>query len=84
MAYYESQGLVEAPHFTFPGHLINKPFLQNKFIYSNRIKGRRLVLEKLPFDICLYKNMYKFKYLAVLASIELLLVLGNAIIDNLF
>ena len=79
MKYYESQGLVEAPPFTFPGYQVNLPLLQNKYIFDEAVTNVRIRSnnEKLPYNICLYKNMYKFKYLAILDFDEIFVPQNN-------
>ena len=68
MEYYESQGLLEAPQYTLPGFQVNHPGLQNMHLYDKSDYQRIITQETLPYNDCLYRNMYKFKYLAILES----------------
>ena len=69
LKYYESQGLVEAPHYTLPGYQVNLPLLQNKYIYDEAAALKKRINEKIPYNDCLYRNMNKYKYLAILEGV---------------
>lgn len=66
--HYEQEGFLDAHHFTLPGHRINVPILQNMYIYDRANYKQKVLDEKLPLNVCLYKYMYKFKYLAILVT----------------
>lgn len=67
--YYREEGLLDSPHFTFPGFAVNLPVLQNQFIFDKDYRPYKLFYEKLPYNLCLYTYMYKIKYLATLVSV---------------
>ena len=59
---------MESPQHTFPGYRVNLPILQNKYIYDRANSDQKLLDEKLPLHVCLYKHMYLFDYIAIFVS----------------
>ena len=63
--------MVDLISWTFPGDKVNLPFLQNKYIYTVEKGSEEQVFEKtnhekVPLNVCLYENMYLFKWIAIL------------------
>ena len=64
LEYYEGQGLVEVTPLTLPGSLPNVPYLQHSFLRANPLS--RKINEIVPYNDCLYKHMYEYKYIVLL------------------
>ena len=62
--YYHDLGFVEKSDITLPGPLPNILNLTHKYLYE-RIQNRESI-EQLIYSDCLYRNMYKYQYIAVL------------------
>ncbi|XP_066959543.1 uncharacterized protein [Macrobrachium rosenbergii] len=69
--YYEKQGLIEVTKLTLPGELPNIAGLTHWFLKSRVVHKRQN--ELIPYNDCLYRNMYKYKYLALLDTDEVIL-----------
>ncbi|XP_037934451.1 uncharacterized protein LOC119668854 [Teleopsis dalmanni] len=73
--YYEETGLVRLSPFTFARgepNLRNMQHEVNKANYLNTILN-----ELLPFNDCLYRTIYKYKFVAVIDVDEVIMPLGN-------
>jgi hypothetical protein len=62
--YYARSGLVESTPLTLPGHQPNMPVLQHLFLKRKMTHKRQN--EVIPYNDCLYRNMYRFRYVALL------------------
>jgi len=68
--YYSSTGFVDISPITLPGRQPNNPLLQTLFL-KNKVMNKRQ-FEILLYNDCLYRNMYRFKYIAVLDTDEVI------------
>ncbi|KAL5277428.1 hypothetical protein ACFFRR_002583 [Megaselia abdita] len=75
LRYYEEQGKVEFRPITLPGAQPNIPSLYHQYFFNNL--GRQLFFEDMLFNDCFYRNMYNFKWLAVIDIDELIMPIKN-------
>ena len=63
LQYYEEQGIVELTHLTLAGSQPNHPSLQNQYYYHQGDQSyfQRLHNEKIGYNDCFYRNMYRWK-----------------------
>ena len=81
--YYSGTGIVEARHFTFPGHLPNFPGLQHLYMEERRRTTQLLQFEIISLNDCLYRNMYRWADTSTIRSISTLLsILGKDPFDS--
>ncbi len=59
LEYYQQQGLVDLTPLTLSGFFPNLPQLQNLFVRRRKTHKRKL--EVVPYNDCLYRNLYKYK-----------------------
>ena len=57
---------------TLPGYQPNYPSLQNKFWFADFKYRHRVNNEKIPYNDCLYSNMYRYEYIAVFDTDEVI------------
>ncbi|XP_063595892.1 uncharacterized protein LOC134772748 isoform X1 [Penaeus indicus] len=69
--YYEEQGRVEVTKLTLPGEQPNIPGLIHMYLKSKVTNKRQN--ELIPYNDCLYKNMYRYKYIALLDTDEVIM-----------
>lgn len=69
--YYESQGKVEVTPITLPGEQPNIPGLIHMYLKSKVTNKRQN--ELIPYNDCLYKNMYRYKYIVLLDTDEIIM-----------
>lgn len=73
--YYAKQGRVEVQKTKLPGGRPNIPGLQHMFL-KDRLTPKRQ-LELIPYNDCLYRNMYKYKYVTLLDIDEVIMPQGE-------
>lgn len=69
--YYQEKGIVEVTPITLPGYQPNIPGLIHMYL-KNKLTNKRQN-ELIPYNDCLYKNMYRYKYIAVLDTDEVIM-----------
>ena len=55
--YYSAQGLVDVTPISLPGYQPNLPILQHMYLQSKLWNKRHN--ELIPYNDCLYRNMYR-------------------------
>lgn len=75
LKYYEEKGKVEVTHLTLPGGQPNAPVFQHEFLKHNMGFKRRN--EILPYNDCLYKNLYSYKYVVLLDTDEIIIPVND-------
>uniref|UniRef100_A0A6P7GVL3 Glycosyltransferase family 92 protein n=1 Tax=Diabrotica virgifera virgifera TaxID=50390 RepID=A0A6P7GVL3_DIAVI len=76
--YYEKMGKIQVTALTLPGGQSNVPFLQH-FYLQKQILRKRLD-EIVPYNDCFYRNMYRYKYIIVIDTDEVIVPMKD---DNL-
>jgi hypothetical protein len=71
--YYERRDMVETTPLTLPGGQPNIPGFMHMYLKSKVTHKRQN--EIIPYNDCLYKNMYRYKYLALLDTDEVIMPL---------
>lgn len=66
--YYESRRIIDVAQITLPGELPNQPQLRHLYIRGKKLDKR--LTELIPYNDCLYRHMYGYKYLAVVDTDE--------------
>lgn len=66
------EGIAEVIHLTLAGFQPNIPKLQNRFWYADYKFRHRINNEKIGYNDCFYQNMYKFDYIAVFDTDEII------------
>ncbi|XP_047999688.1 uncharacterized protein LOC125236803 [Leguminivora glycinivorella] len=64
LAYYRARGLVESTPITLPGRQPNLPGLRHVYM-KKRITMKRQ-MELVPYNDCLYRNMYRYRWITLL------------------
>jgi len=64
LEHYSEEGVVDVTPISLPGHQPNLPFLQHMYLKSKLNNKRQN--EVIPYNDCLYRNMYRYKYIALL------------------
>ncbi|CAL4066825.1 unnamed protein product [Meganyctiphanes norvegica] len=72
--YYQNQGKVEVTPITLPGEQPNIPGLLHMYLKS-KLTNKRLN-ELIPYNDCLYKNIYRYKYIVLLDTDEIIMPKG--------
>lgn len=72
--YYERKGIVQVIPITLPGPQPNMLGFQHLYLL---LTDRQTQNELITYNDCLYKNMYKYKYLAVVDTDEVLMPRGD-------
>ena len=67
---YSSRGEIEVIPISLPDHQPNLPWLQHLFIKSKLIHKRQN--EIVPYNDCLYRNMYRYEYITLLDTDEVI------------
>jgi len=62
--YYVKKGMVHMTPMSLPGHQPNIKVLQHLYLKS-KINNKRQN-ELIPYNDCLYRNIYQYKYIALL------------------
>lgn len=71
LAHYESEGRVHVQKAKLPGGKPNVPGLQHMFLKDNLNLKRKF--ELIPYNDCLYRNMYRYKYITLLDIDEVIM-----------
>ena len=71
LKHYESLGKVELTPLTLPGEQPNIPGLLHMYLKSKVTNKRQN--ELIPYNDCLYKNMYRYNYIALLDTDEVIM-----------
>lgn len=73
--YYSERGIVELIPLTLPGDQPNLPEYQHTYL-KNRLTTKRQN-ELIPYNDCLYRNLYSYQYLALLDIDEIIMPLKH-------
>jgi len=73
--YYVKQGLVDLTPLSLPGYQPNLPGLQHMYLKSKTNNKRQN--ELIPYNDCLYRNMYRYEYIALLDIDEIIMPLKH-------
>ena len=76
LEYYTAKGLVDLTPLSLPGYQPNLSVLQHLFLHKKRSHKRQN--ELIPYNDCLYRNMYKYEYIALLDIDEVILPLRHS------
>ncbi|KAK5640523.1 hypothetical protein RI129_011334 [Pyrocoelia pectoralis] len=75
LKYYENEGKIQVTPISLPGGLPNGPYLQHLYL-TKRITNKRQN-EVIPYNDCLYKHMYEYKYIVLLDVDEVIIPLNG-------
>jgi len=73
--YYQKQGLVDVTPLSLPGYQPTLPGLQHMYLKS-KVNNKRQN-ELIPYNDCLYRNMYRYEYIALLDIDEVIMPLNH-------
>jgi len=62
--YYSMVGVMDVTPLTLPSNQPNLPFIQTLYLKNNALNQWQN--EIVPYNDCFYRNMYRFKYIAIL------------------
>jgi len=71
LEYYQEQGKVDLTPVSLPGFQPNMPVLQHMYLKSKLNNKRQN--ELIPYNDCLYRNMYRYEYIALLDIDEVIM-----------
>ncbi|XP_076355930.1 uncharacterized protein LOC143249629 isoform X2 [Tachypleus tridentatus] len=71
LQYYRNQGFVQLTPITLPGNQPNLPGFRHLYLKSKLINKRQN--ELIPYNDCLYRNLYSYEYLVLLDIDEFIL-----------
>lgn len=71
LQYYKSTGLVQLTPITLPGDQPNLPGFRHLYL-KNKLTNKRQN-EIIPYNDCLYRNLYSYEYLALLDIDEIIM-----------
>lgn len=71
LKHYEKEGKVHVTPLTLPGGQPNIPGLQH--LYLTKKTSQKRQNELIPYNDCLYKNMYKYEFIALLDIDEVIM-----------
>ncbi|XP_041971724.1 uncharacterized protein LOC121727796 isoform X1 [Aricia agestis] len=74
--YYAELGVVEVTPITLPGGQPNLPGLQHMYLKKKTTHKRQM--ELIPYNDCLYRHMYRYRWLALLDIDEVIVPLEDA------
>ncbi|XP_063368866.1 uncharacterized protein LOC134657226 [Cydia amplana] len=75
LAYYRARGIVESTPITLPGGQPNLPGLQHMYLKKKTTHKRQM--ELVPYNDCLYRHMYQYRWLALLDIDEVIVPLQD-------
>ena len=73
--YYEEKGFVDVTPISLPGYQPNMQILQHLYLKSNMNNKRQN--ELIPYNDCLYRNMYQYEYIALLDIDEVIMPIAE-------
>ncbi|CAK1590094.1 unnamed protein product [Parnassius mnemosyne] len=73
--YYKGLGLIEVTPITLPGGQPNLPGLQHMYLKKKTTHKRQM--ELIPYNDCLYRHMYEYRWLALLDIDEVIVPLED-------
>ncbi|XP_014227498.1 uncharacterized protein LOC106652859 [Trichogramma pretiosum] len=76
LQHYERLGRVHVTPLTLPGHQPNVPGFQH--LYLTKKTNHKRQNELIPYNDCLYKHMYEFKYIVLLDVDEVIMPVRDA------
>jgi hypothetical protein len=76
LQYYQKQGLVELTKITLAGNQPNLPGFRHLYL-KNKLTHKRQN-ELIPYNDCLYRNLYSYDYLALLDIDEVIMPLKHS------
>lgn len=76
LEYYEARGAVTVTPITLPGGQPNLPGLQHMYLKKKTTNKRQM--ELIPYNDCLYRHMYEYRWLALLDIDEVIVPLEDA------
>jgi len=71
LEHYSKVGIMDLTPLTLPGHQPNLPFIQTLYLKNNALNQWQN--EVVPYNDCFYRNMYRFKYIAILDIDEVIM-----------
>ncbi|KAG4078302.1 hypothetical protein HA402_013012 [Bradysia odoriphaga] len=71
LRHYENEGMVQVTPLTLPGGQPNVPGFQHLYLKKNTIHKRQN--EIIPYNDCLYKNLYLYDFIALLDIDEVIM-----------
>ena len=71
LRYYSKTGKVDLTQLTLPGEQPNVPGLRHMYLKSKTVNKRQN--EIIPYNDCLYRNLYSYDYIALLDTDEVIL-----------
>jgi len=74
--HYVKQGIVDLTPISLPGYQPNLPGLQHLYLKSKLNNKRQN--ELIPYNDCLYRNMYRYDYVALLDIDEVIMPLNHS------
>ncbi|XP_046915320.2 uncharacterized protein LOC124495918 [Dermatophagoides farinae] len=74
--YYQNEGAVELTKISLPGHQPNLPGFRHLYL-KNKLTNKRQN-ELIPYNDCLYRNLYSYNYVALLDIDEVIMPLKHS------
>lgn len=75
LSYYSKKGMIELTPITLPGAQPNLPGFRHLYLKWKLTNKRQN--ELIPYNDCLYKNLYSYDYIVLLDTDEVILPLAN-------
>ncbi|CAG7732584.1 unnamed protein product, partial [Allacma fusca] len=71
LRYYEQTGKIDVTPITLPGNQPNEPFSRNIYLHKKVVNKRQN--ELIPYNDCLYRNIYNYHFIALLDIDEIIM-----------